>query len=243
MDQILQGIPHTTCYIDDILVTGRSIEEHIANLKQALKRLRERGVRLEKEKCEFFKEELSYLGHRISRDGPTTLDDKVTAPTTTLSLGSHVCSLVAVSSIAEPDLNGQETAPSGPTTGISSMAAARLQRWTCNLAAHRYSVVYKASAAKANADFLSRLPQPTRGCKEDVVGETYVFFCDYFENIPVKSSDISRVTCKDPLLSRVVQFVLNGWETQSTPPPERLLPTFPCNVTSAHAGPHEAFRG
>ena len=29
MDSILQGVPNTICYIDDILVTGRSDKEHL----------------------------------------------------------------------------------------------------------------------------------------------------------------------------------------------------------------------
>ncbi|XP_064462824.1 uncharacterized protein K02A2.6-like [Ornithodoros turicata] len=79
MDQILQGIPYTTCYIDDILVTGRTMKEHLSNLKEVLKRLKDRGIRLQKEKCELFKEEVSYLGHKISGGGLTTQDDKVAA--------------------------------------------------------------------------------------------------------------------------------------------------------------------
>ena len=36
MDSILQGIPGVTCYIDDILVTGTSQEDHLRNLGQVL---------------------------------------------------------------------------------------------------------------------------------------------------------------------------------------------------------------
>ena len=34
MDTILQGIPHVICYIDDIVVTKESEEEHLRNLDQ-----------------------------------------------------------------------------------------------------------------------------------------------------------------------------------------------------------------
>ena len=34
MDTVLQGIPRVCCYIDDILITGESDEEHFANLKE-----------------------------------------------------------------------------------------------------------------------------------------------------------------------------------------------------------------
>ena len=36
MDIILQGIPHTICYIDDILITGDDDQEYLANLKEVL---------------------------------------------------------------------------------------------------------------------------------------------------------------------------------------------------------------
>ena len=36
MDGILQGIPHCICYLDDILVTGRSHAEHLRNLETVL---------------------------------------------------------------------------------------------------------------------------------------------------------------------------------------------------------------
>ena len=49
MDSILQGVPNTICYIDDILVTGRSDKEHLKNLEEVLSRLRRYGLRLKKE--------------------------------------------------------------------------------------------------------------------------------------------------------------------------------------------------
>ena len=37
MDVVLQGIPSTVCYLDDILVMGKSDEEHLRNLEEMLK--------------------------------------------------------------------------------------------------------------------------------------------------------------------------------------------------------------
>ena len=37
MDTVLQGIPSTICYLDDILVMGKSDEEHLRNLEEVLK--------------------------------------------------------------------------------------------------------------------------------------------------------------------------------------------------------------
>ena len=49
----LAGVPHTVVYLDDILVTGASEEEHQANLKEVLRRFAEAGLRLKKDKCNF----------------------------------------------------------------------------------------------------------------------------------------------------------------------------------------------
>ena len=39
MDTILQEIPNTICYLDDILVTGNSAETHLKSLTEVLQRL------------------------------------------------------------------------------------------------------------------------------------------------------------------------------------------------------------
>ena len=39
MDKILQGLNGVSCYLDDILITGRDDTEHLANLKKVLERL------------------------------------------------------------------------------------------------------------------------------------------------------------------------------------------------------------
>ena len=74
MAQVLQGLPGVICFIDDILVTGHTRDEHKENLHKVLTRLRRYGLRLKKSKCKFFQKELEFLGHVISNEGikPTT---------------------------------------------------------------------------------------------------------------------------------------------------------------------------
>lgn len=48
MDIVLQGIPRTICYIDDILITGVNDQEHLANLEEVLRRLQYHGITLKK---------------------------------------------------------------------------------------------------------------------------------------------------------------------------------------------------
>ena len=55
-------------YLDDIFITGKSQTEHVENLREVLKRLREIGLRLKQDKCQFMKDSVVYLGHRIDKD-------------------------------------------------------------------------------------------------------------------------------------------------------------------------------
>ena len=69
MDTILQGIPHVLCYIDDLLITGETEEEHLRNLEEVLKRLQDHGIVLKKSKCFFLQDSVEYLGHIIDAEG------------------------------------------------------------------------------------------------------------------------------------------------------------------------------
>ena len=79
MDTILQGIPQVICYIDDILVTGKTEAEHLSNLEEVLKCLQEHGVGLKKEKCQFLQDSVEYLGHCIDAQGVHTSETKLKA--------------------------------------------------------------------------------------------------------------------------------------------------------------------
>ena len=79
MDIIMQGITGVICYIDDILVTGETDEQHLERLEQVLKRLKENGLRVKQKKCEFLKESVEYLGHKIDSGGLHTLPSKLSA--------------------------------------------------------------------------------------------------------------------------------------------------------------------
>ena len=79
MDTLLQGIPHVAVYLDDILITGATEAEHLANLEQVLKRMSDAGLRLKRKKCVFMAPSVTYLGHKITAEGLLPLEDKVRA--------------------------------------------------------------------------------------------------------------------------------------------------------------------
>ena len=85
MDQILQGMEKTICYLDDILVTGSNETEHLKTLEEVLQRLHSYGIKVRLDKCKFMQKSVEYLGHKVDADGlhPTTAKIKavVEAPT------------------------------------------------------------------------------------------------------------------------------------------------------------------
>ena len=81
MESLLAGIPGVMVYLDDILVTGDTIDNHLATLNRVMAVLRKAGLRLKKEKCVFLTEEVEYLGHKINAEGLKPTDEKFRAIT------------------------------------------------------------------------------------------------------------------------------------------------------------------
>ena len=79
IESLLGDIPQAVAFLDDVLVTGRTEAEHIANLHKVLSRLQSAGLRLKREKCVFFAPEVVYLGHRIDAAGLHPTTEKVQA--------------------------------------------------------------------------------------------------------------------------------------------------------------------
>lgn len=79
MENVLQGLLGVSVYLDDILVTGKTTEDHLANLEAVLSRLETAGLRLKRNKCAFLLPSVEYLGHRITAQGLQPTVDKIKA--------------------------------------------------------------------------------------------------------------------------------------------------------------------
>ena len=79
MENLLQGIPGVCVYLDDILVTGASDQEHLENLAHVLCQLKTARMKLKEDKCAFLLPSVTYMGHVISAQGLHTEDSKVKA--------------------------------------------------------------------------------------------------------------------------------------------------------------------
>ena len=95
----------------------------------------------------------------------------------------------------------------GPRKGVPTLAALRLQRWSLILMAYDYDITYRRSEEHSNADFLSRAP--TNVATENL--ELDVNYFTYTNDLPITAKEIGSATMKDPVLSRVKDFVMHGW--------------------------------
>ena len=64
-------------YLDDIVVFSTTKEQHIKNVFEVLKRMREHKLHIKLSKCDFFKEEVAFCGHDISGKGVKISESKV----------------------------------------------------------------------------------------------------------------------------------------------------------------------
>ncbi|PIO73854.1 reverse transcriptase [Teladorsagia circumcincta] len=69
METLTAGLDGTAAYLDDIIVTGKTIDEHNARLEAVFKKIQDFGFRLRLEKCSLLRTEIRYFGFIIDADG------------------------------------------------------------------------------------------------------------------------------------------------------------------------------
>ncbi|PIO72876.1 reverse transcriptase [Teladorsagia circumcincta] len=79
IDALIAGLDGTSAYLDDILVTGRTIDEHNTRLDAVFQRIQDYGFRVRLEKCSFLQTQIKYLGFVINAQGRRPDPDKVKA--------------------------------------------------------------------------------------------------------------------------------------------------------------------
>ena len=63
------NLTYTLIYLDNVIVYSKTEEEHLVRLCAMLERFMEHGLKLKPSKCNFFRTEISYLGHKVSAAG------------------------------------------------------------------------------------------------------------------------------------------------------------------------------
>ena len=79
MVETLAGLEGVIVLIDDVLVYGKTQEEHDERLHAVLKRIQSTGGTLNKAKCEFSKETIIFLGHVVGKQGVSSDPEKIRA--------------------------------------------------------------------------------------------------------------------------------------------------------------------
>jgi len=77
--EIFEDIPGVETDIDDILVWGRTLQEHDERLKATLQRARECNLKFKLEKCHFRCTSVSYIGHKLTSEGIKPDPEKIEA--------------------------------------------------------------------------------------------------------------------------------------------------------------------
>jgi len=67
------------CYLDDIMIFGRTPQELLDRMRTILDKLHEVGLKVKPSKCILFKMEIQYLGHLVSVAGVNTMPEKIQA--------------------------------------------------------------------------------------------------------------------------------------------------------------------
>ena len=66
-------------YLDNIIIYSKTPKEHLERLEAVFEKISKAGLKLKPNKCEFFKSEITYLGHVVSNKGIATDPKKIRA--------------------------------------------------------------------------------------------------------------------------------------------------------------------
>ena len=77
----MQGLSFVTVYIDNILISGCSEKEYLANLNIVLEKMAQAGMQLKNENFVYMMTEVEYLGHKVLKDGIQLSTKKVSIVT------------------------------------------------------------------------------------------------------------------------------------------------------------------
>lgn len=71
MNEVLDGMWNKgiMVYLDDIIIYTETFKQHLEKLQEVFKRIKEAGLKIKPSKCEFFKNELVFLGHIVGEKG------------------------------------------------------------------------------------------------------------------------------------------------------------------------------
>ncbi|PFX12679.1 Uncharacterized protein K02A2.6 [Stylophora pistillata] len=204
IDQVLEGTSGTSCILDDMIITGKSDEEHLANLEEVLRRLQFHGLRANKAKCEFFKEKITYCGHDIDKDGLHKSTAKVEAVLEAPRPNdvAEVRSFLGLINYYHRFLPNLSTTVH-PLTQL--LGKDHQWKWTeqCEAAFHKVKEIITSEQVLTHYD--PGLPL------------RLVMHPPQFDPLPVTVDNVRRETQRDPVLAQVHEMTRKGWPNNHDP--------------------------
>ena len=79
MSQMVEDKDGAEDVMDDIVVWGKDRKEHDKRLKKVMDKAKSYGLKFNEKKCEFRKDEISYVGHKLSGEGLKADPEKIRA--------------------------------------------------------------------------------------------------------------------------------------------------------------------
>lgn len=77
MVKLFEGVPNVTVFLDDILIHNSCLDSHIDTVNRVLQILKDNGLKIKKQKCDFLCEEVKYLGFIVSSEGVRVDREKI----------------------------------------------------------------------------------------------------------------------------------------------------------------------
>ena len=70
MESVLRGMQweRAVLYLDDIIISSKDVPTHMERIQEVYQHLQEANLKLKPSKCQFFKEQVEFLGHVVSKD-------------------------------------------------------------------------------------------------------------------------------------------------------------------------------
>ncbi|RVW58192.1 Retrovirus-related Pol polyprotein from transposon 297 [Vitis vinifera] len=141
-------------FVDDILIYSKSREEHGHHLHMALQTLRENQLYAKLEKCDFWLQEIQFLGHMVSQEGISVDPTKVEA-VTKWERPKNVFEVRSFLGLAGYYRRSQKF----EVYFLSKDLNARQRRWLETLEDFHFTLQYHPGKANVVADALSRKAQ------------------------------------------------------------------------------------
>ena len=81
MESVLRGMQweRAVLYLDDIIIFSKDISTHMDRIQEILQRLKDANLKLKPAKCHFFKQQVEFLRHIVSKEGVATDPKKIEA--------------------------------------------------------------------------------------------------------------------------------------------------------------------